>query len=291
MMRLRTGFTVLVAVSSMFVGVAAGAAPPGVVEMGVIHVRGDVDEEIVVFWNITRDALCGWLEGRSVGPRPIDQPIPFRYHATGSGAVTLHVRAERVMEIWRFADLDAPDPCSATAGETAPLASGTGSFVVTDSDVDVSGTRYNASGDHVQGRLSGQDGAYWHVPAAAQAETPGEATGTAPDPSVICSNWDRVDPGIAELIETEGFTVECLPIVKDKSGVMGTASGSGHIRLKDGLSAYLMNRFLLHEVAHVQVSVYHTQEWCDRFTALTAEYQPDMLPAVVRNTQAQYGCE
>lgn len=144
----------------------------------------------------------------------------------------------------------------------------------------------------VTGGGCGATSSSWRVPAAAQAETPGEPTaGTAPDPSVICSNWDRVDPGIAVLIETEGFTVECLPIVKDKSGVMGTASGSGHIRLKDGLSAYLMNRFLLHEVAHAQVSVYHTQEWCDRFTALTAEYEPDMLPAVVRNTQAQYGCE
>lgn len=162
MMRMRKGFAVLLAVSSMFVGVAASAAPPEVVEMGIIHVRGDVDEEIVVFWNITRDALCGWLEGGSVGPRPIDGPVPFRYHETGNGAVTLHVRAERVMEIWRFADVDALDPCSATAGEIAPLASGTGSFILTDNDLDVSGTRFNASGAHVQGRLSGQDGTRWH---------------------------------------------------------------------------------------------------------------------------------
>lgn len=84
------------------------------------------------------------------------------FQETGNGAVVAHIRAERVMEVWHFAELDAPDPCTATAGQSGPLATGRGLLGYTDNDFDVSGTRFNAFGMTLQARLAGADGSTWH---------------------------------------------------------------------------------------------------------------------------------
>jgi hypothetical protein len=159
---MRTRAITLLAAAIMMMAVPAQADPPEVAELNLIHVRGDVEHEIVVFWNTTRNELCDWVDGGFIGPRPIDELLPVRFQETGNGAVTAHIRAERVMEIWYMADPDAPDPCTATAGESGPLASGNGLLVLTDNDFDVSGTRLNAFGTTIQARLAGQDGSTWH---------------------------------------------------------------------------------------------------------------------------------
>ena len=159
---MRTRVIALLAAAILMMAIPAQADPPEVVELNLIHVRGDDEHEIVVFFNTTRNELCAWMDGGFVGPRPIDAPLPMRFKESGNGAVTAHIRAERVMEIWHMADPAAPDPCSGTAGEPGPLAAGTGLMLLTDNDWDVSGTRFNASGTSIQARLAGRDGSTWH---------------------------------------------------------------------------------------------------------------------------------
>lgn len=65
---MRKSAIAMMAMLVMLVAVPAQAESPEVLELNLIHIRGDLEHEIVVFWNITRDDLCGWVEGGFVGP-------------------------------------------------------------------------------------------------------------------------------------------------------------------------------------------------------------------------------
>jgi hypothetical protein len=159
-MRIRTA--VMAAMLMVFGVTPAQGGPPEVVELNLVHIRGDVEHEIVVFWNITRADLCSWVEGGFVGDRPVEALLPVSFKETGKGALVTTIRAERVTEIWHMADPEADNACSATAGESGPLATGRGLFLYSDNDFDVSGTRANAFGATLQSSLSGADGLTWH---------------------------------------------------------------------------------------------------------------------------------
>jgi hypothetical protein len=159
---LRNIAVAVMAALMMSAAIPAQADAPEVLELNLIFGQMDQEHEIVVFWNITRDDFCGWVEGGFVGPRPVEALLPVSFQETGKGAVVATSHAKRVIEVWHFADLEAADPCTATAGQSGPLAFGRGLLVMADNDFDVSGTRINAFGLILQARLVGADGSTWH---------------------------------------------------------------------------------------------------------------------------------
>lgn len=166
---------------------ASGAGEPAVQRFEEPWFTAFPDEErgLVVLVNLTRDLVCtdaqvadelaflAWLEGGEVGPPPEPTAEPFQGIApatvqvveTGKGALVFTLRARDMpMELWPL-DEDAPlvGPCTDTEESDTPYAVGTAQFRVNDNDLEVSGTRGNAFGDHGHALLRTVDGTPVHA--------------------------------------------------------------------------------------------------------------------------------
>lgn len=143
--------------------VPAQADPPEQSEEPIMTLFLDDENHMAVFWNVTRDDFCAWEAGGFDGPPPVQELVPAAAHETGQGAVVGTWRATRHLELWDVSEVAEPSgPCEDTAGLSGPWATGYGASAGNDNDLDVSGTRTNSFGDHVQGTVQDGDGGQWH---------------------------------------------------------------------------------------------------------------------------------
>lgn len=141
----------------------AVAQAPDRVEEPIFLLTLDVKHDKAVFWNITRDHFCEWVEGGFEGPPPVQSLVDAQIKETGQGALVARFDATSDLELW---DLDDPanpqDPCSDTDGQPGPWAQGVAKVSVNDNDLDVSGTRRNSFGDTGTGKVTDATGGAWH---------------------------------------------------------------------------------------------------------------------------------
>lgn len=158
---------VLVAALALLITVTAApvkADPPDRFDFPFFVVFPDVENGLVVFWNITRDAACEWEASGFAGPPPVIELTPVMIKETGKGALVGSVQAVRPIELWNFDD-DVPPlvgPCEDTDDQTGPWATGIVRVTANDNDLDVSGTRTNSFGDRGQGTVFDIEGGRWH---------------------------------------------------------------------------------------------------------------------------------
>ena len=162
--RRRVGWAVaLVAALIMTLAVPAAAEPPERTEDALFVVTPDTENGLWLFWNITRQDLCAWVDGGFVGPPPVEKLIPAQFKETGQGAIVTSFQGESSIELWRF-DPDVPptvDPCTDTDEQAAPWATGTARVVGNDNDLDVSLTRMNSFGFHGHATVVDATGQVW----------------------------------------------------------------------------------------------------------------------------------
>ena len=153
-------------VLAMVTGMAALPAiaePPERSEEPIFTVALDPVNELVVFWNITRDDLCDWFAGGFVGPPPVQKLIDSQVKETGQGALVASFHETSTLELWNLDDPSDPqDPCSDTDGQEGAWAQGSATVTANDNDLDVSGTRRNSFGERGQGKVHDADGGHWH---------------------------------------------------------------------------------------------------------------------------------
>ena len=164
----------LVAVAGAFALVlsAAGAAlaspPDRFDDPGFNNIFPDVENQLVVFWNITRDDYCAWEAGGFVGDPPIDAPVPVQLVTTPTGALVYRWNAVRHFELWTMNE-DAPltGPCEDTDDSTEPWAVGSARYMGNDNDlfhdesVEAGLDRTNSFGDRGLATVVDADGQAW----------------------------------------------------------------------------------------------------------------------------------
>lgn len=158
--------TALIASLSLLLTAAlapAAAAPPEEVEEPVFIVFPDLRYNLAVFWNITRDDLCDWVDSGFAGPPPVTQPVSVQFNELTTGAVVISFKATAHLELWQLdPDADLSGPCEDTAGSAGPWATGSAHVVNNDNDLFVSGTRMNAFGERAQGTVMDAAGTTYH---------------------------------------------------------------------------------------------------------------------------------
>jgi hypothetical protein len=157
-------WTMLVTTSALVLAMAvpATADPPEVFEADIFSVFLDLENELVGFWNITRDDLCDWEGGGFQGPAPVGELVTAQVVETGKGALVGSFHATRSLELWQLdEDADLTGACEDTDDQTGPLLTGTATVTSNDNDIDVSGTRINSFGERGQGTVEGTDGSKW----------------------------------------------------------------------------------------------------------------------------------
>ncbi len=160
---MRTSRCVLVALLLVLaVSAPASAGPPERTEDPWVNVFWDVEHELVVFWNITRDDFCAWEAGGFTGAPPVDRLVPAQYIETANGAVVSKTRATSTLELWALdADADFSGLCADTDDSSAPWAVGSAQVTANDNDLFVSGSRTNSFGDRGHGSVWDAAGAAW----------------------------------------------------------------------------------------------------------------------------------
>ena len=150
----------------------AGPASAGSVERfedpGFNTIFPDVENQLVVFWNITRDDYCAWEAGGFVGDPPIEAPVSVQIVTTPTGALVFRWNAVRHFELWTMNE-DAPltGPCEDTDDSTEPWAAGSGRWMGNDNDLDHNGSveaglyRTNSFGDRGLATVVDVEGQTW----------------------------------------------------------------------------------------------------------------------------------
>ena len=141
----------------------ASAAPPVHEEIDFFSITLDQEHELVIFWNISRDDYCAWEASDFEGPAPVQQLIPARFVETGKGALVGLGGGESTLELWALDEgADLSGPCQDTDAQSGPWAVGTALWMLTDNDLDLSGTRTNAFGEVGHGSVVDGAGNTWH---------------------------------------------------------------------------------------------------------------------------------
>lgn len=148
----------------------AAAAPPNRIQVDVFTTALDLEHELVMFWNISRDDLCDWEASGFDGPPPVTMLIPAHEHVVRGEVVMVNWGGTSSLELWSLdADADLSGPCHDTDGQSGPWATGTAHQKGHDNDVDVSLTRTNAFGEQLTGSVVDVDGLTWQFMAQFQA--------------------------------------------------------------------------------------------------------------------------
>lgn len=159
----------------------AAASPPDKFEAPITNTHPDLENDLAVFVNTSRDAYCtpeviafeeavvAWLESGGAFP---EEPaftdgfelISGKTKVTGQGAVVASINARGLhIELWV---LDAPEdrpfvgPCLDTDDANTMFGSGTSTLQGRDNDFDNSGTRGNSFGERGRANVSGDSGDY-----------------------------------------------------------------------------------------------------------------------------------
>ena len=167
----------------MVLGAApASAAPPERTAIPLAFTGPDLDNDLVIFLNTSREAYCDeeqveyelaaaeWLEGGMVGPPPGEdlQPavgfeaIPAKLVATAKGLIATARASDLHMELWRLDDSEDQlgiGACLDTDDQDELVATGTSTFKGFINDLE-GGELRPTSIDHTQGRaqVTGVDG-------------------------------------------------------------------------------------------------------------------------------------
>jgi hypothetical protein len=148
----------------------AAAAPPNRIEVDVFTIALDLEHELVMFWNISRDDFCAWEASDFDGPPPVTTLIPAHEHVARDAIVMVNWGGTSSLELWRLDEgADLTGPCQDTDDQSGPWATGTGHQTGHDNDVDVSLTRTNAFGEQLSGTVVDVDGNTWRFNAHFQA--------------------------------------------------------------------------------------------------------------------------
>ena len=139
------------------------ADPPEQVDDPLFLIFPDVENGLVVFWNVTRAGFCAWEAGGFIGPSPALEDVTISFHETGQGVLNGSYHETRPLELWNMDEgADLSGACQDTDGQSGPFATGDATVTASDNDVDVSGTRTNAFGERGQGKVFDSDGGAWH---------------------------------------------------------------------------------------------------------------------------------
>ena len=141
----------------------ASAAPPVREEADFFVITLDLEHELVVFWNISRDDFCEWEASEFEGPAPVQQLIPAQFVETGQGALVGVGGGVSTLELWALDEgADLSGPCQDTDAQAGPWAVGTANWTINDNDIEVSGTRTNSFGERGRGTVVDAAGNTWH---------------------------------------------------------------------------------------------------------------------------------
>jgi hypothetical protein len=149
--------------------VPASAATPERSQESIFLIFPDLNHDLVVFWNITRDDFCAWQAGGFQGEPPVTQLVPAQFNATPTGPVIFSWSATSHLELWTLdAGADLSGPCQDTDDSTAPWAVGTAHAANTDNDldhgasVDAGLNRTDSYGNRGEGTVWDASGDAWH---------------------------------------------------------------------------------------------------------------------------------
>jgi hypothetical protein len=155
---------VMVALLLAVLALPAQADPPEQFETDAFNVFLDSENELVLFWNTTRDAFCDWVDSDFEGPSPVIELVAVREVETGKGAIVGSFRATRPVEMWTLDEgADLSGPCADTDDQSAPWATGEITVNANDNDLVLTGTRTNSFGDRGHGAVVDAAGCPWPV--------------------------------------------------------------------------------------------------------------------------------
>jgi hypothetical protein len=134
---MRTRSAALVAAMALALTAAAPAsATPDTFEEPIFTAFPDLENGLVVFWNISRDDYCAWEAGGFQGPAPVTERVSGRFNVLPSGAVVGGWAMSSSLELWTLNE-DAPltGPCEDTDDSSIAWATGSARVTSTDNDV------------------------------------------------------------------------------------------------------------------------------------------------------------
>jgi hypothetical protein len=147
----------------------AAAGPPDRIEIDVFSIALDLEHELVMFWNISRDDFCAWQESGFDGPAPVTMLIPAQEVVVRGEVLIATFAGTSSLELWMLdADADLSGPCQDTDAQAGPWATGTARLKGHDNDVEVSLTRTNSFGEQLNGKVVDVDGKAWRFSAGIQ---------------------------------------------------------------------------------------------------------------------------
>jgi hypothetical protein len=149
--------------------VTPASAQPEEEQISLFSIFPDPSNQLVVFWNITRDDYCAWEASDFEGEPPVTTLITAVFNETPTGAVTARFQTTSSLELWTLDEgADLSGPCQDTDDSTEPWATGSARVTSTDNDlfhddsVDMGLHRTNTFGERGQGTVRDASGDAWH---------------------------------------------------------------------------------------------------------------------------------
>ena len=112
------------------------SARPNSFQEPIFAVFPDVDNALVVFWNIGREDYCAWEAGGFQGAPPVTELVRGRFNILPSGPVVGAWESTSNLELWTLnEDAALTGPCEDTDDSALPWATGSARATSTDNDV------------------------------------------------------------------------------------------------------------------------------------------------------------
>jgi len=162
--------SVVFALLSMLALAAPAVAKPEATQEAWFQIYPDVENQLVVFFNIGRDDFCAWQESGFEGDPPVTMLLDGSFNQTPTGAIVFSVRGTSSLELWRMdPDAEITGPCEDTDGLHELFAAGSANYGYQDNDLDhafsvfeLGLNRSDAFGEAARGRVTDADGMDWN---------------------------------------------------------------------------------------------------------------------------------
>ena len=162
--------SVAIALLSMLALVAPAAAKPQATQEAWFSIWPDVENQLVVFFNIGRDDFCAWQASDFEGAPPVTKLLDGSFSQTPTGAIVFSVGGTSSLELWRMdPDAEITGPCEDTDGLHELFAAGSAMYSYHDNDLDhgfsvfeLGLRRSDAFGESAQGRVTDAAGMDWN---------------------------------------------------------------------------------------------------------------------------------
>lgn len=159
---MRKKYLLILGIVMLLLATTAAPAMAEEVEDPLIWLFPDVEHELVVFWNVTRDAFCEWEASGFEGDPPAEELITVTLVETPSGALRGMFQATGYLELWPLDDdADLSGACQDTDDQTGPWAVGYANLKANDNDIPGETLRNNVFGDRGDGVVYDGDGQAW----------------------------------------------------------------------------------------------------------------------------------